>query len=599
MELDHGYLARFIMEHLPDSTVFVFDKDCRYVLAGGDTEGAAIAGRTLWEVFPEAEAQLLTPYYQSALAGQMGRLEQRQGESCAQHNFAPVPDTSGSLAAGMHVIHQQQPGGAEQALAETELRYRLVIAGSSAGIWEWNVESDRLWFSPRFFELIGFGPSEAPHTREFWNSRVHPQDLTQAQTAFQAHLETRLPYQHEYRLKLKSGDYHWFLVTAQAHWDENGKAVRVTGSINDIHARKLLEDERELQFAVIFEQAYELMAILSPQGRIQNANRALLNLLGCSLEQIHEQFFWNLPCWKTSPEATTRLRSAIQLAGEHQDIRYEEIVEGPGRRPNVIDLSIKPVFSRRQDLLCLIVEGRDITPLKQAQQLAEKTSQMLLHHNRQLENFAHITSHNLRSPATNIHMLLSYYENAQNADEQAYALNKLHQSSQRLMETLDILSDNLAIRMDPSVPREELQFEAVLARHLEMLSAQIMETGTEVIADFSLCPSLEYPPSYLDSILTNLLSNAIKYRHPDRRPIIRLHSWLENQSVNLRISDNGLGINLERHKDKLFGLYKTFHRNPEARGVGLFLIKSQIEALGGRISVKSQPNQGTTFHIIF
>jgi signal transduction histidine kinase len=103
----------------------------------------------------------------------------------------------------------------------------------------------------------------------------------------------------------------------------------------------------------------------------------------------------------------------------------------------------------------------------------------------------------------------------------------------------------------------------------------------------------------LDSILINLLSNAIKYRYPERRPLIRLHTWLENHRVNLRISDNGLGINLKRHQDKIFGLYKTFHRNSEARGVGLFMIKSQIEALGGAISVKSQPNQGTTFHIIF
>lgn len=488
---------------------------------------------------------------------------------------------------------------ASQAMQDTLLRYQLLIASSNAGIWELNFETDRLWFSPRFLALLGFVPGEMPDTREFWRSQVHPQDLPRVIAALQRHVEEHEPFRLEYRFRCKSGEYRWFLNSGQAHWDADGKPLFILCSVNDIHEHKLLEEERQLQFAAIFEQANELIAILNAQGQVRKANRALLNLLGCHPEELREQYFWKLPFWKCNPEAPTRMRSAVLLASEHQEIRYEENIQASGQRNIVLDLSVKPVFSNEQDLLCLVVEGRDITLLKQAQQMAEKTSQMLLHHNHQLENFAHITSHNLRSPATNIHMLLSYYENAQNAEERTYALSKLQQSSQRLLETLDILSDNLSIRMDANVPCEELHFDAALARNLEMLAAQIMESEAEIISDFSLCQIIEYPPSYLDSILINLLSNAIKYRDPDRKPLIRLHTWQEHNRINLRISDNGLGINLKRHQDKIFGLYKTFHRQPESRGVGLFLIKSQIEALGGSISVKSEPNQGTTFHIVF
>lgn len=581
-----------VADTLPESEALVFDSQFRYL---GDNGQEPSADQTLAARFPELE-RILRPWYAKTLAGQTGEWQQILDETVVLHRFQPLAP----LQAGLHLVQRWRPGEETlRLLQESEMRSRLLIAGSSAGIWEWQLPTDQLWLSSSFMGLLGFGADEIEPSRDFWRSRSHPDDLPRLQSALSRHLHHNEPFAQESRLRLKSGDYRWFLVTGQAFWNPAGEALRMAGSINDIHSRKRLEQERVLQFDVIFDQAYELMAILSPQGRLQKANRAWLSLLGSTAEDLQDQFFWHLPCWSGQAETTARLRSAVHLAGERQDVRYEETVHSAEGRALQVELSLKPVFGPQQELICLIVEGRDITPLKQAQQLAEKTSHLLLHHNRQLENFAHITSHNLRAPATNIHMLLNYYDSAQNAEERDYALSKLHASSRRLLETLDILSDNLAIRMDPHIPRQQLSFQAVLERTLERLALQIQTSQAEIIADFSLCPSVEYPPSYLDSILLNLLSNALQYRHPDRPPLIRLHTWQEHQRVNLRVSDNGLGINLERHRDKVFGLYKTFHRHPQARGVGLFLIKSQIEALGGRIQLKSQPEQGSTFHIVF
>jgi signal transduction histidine kinase len=99
--------------------------------------------------------------------------------------------------------------------------------------------------------------------------------------------------------------------------------------------------------------------------------------------------------------------------------------------------------------------------------------------------------------------------------------------------------------------------------------------------------------------LLNFTTNAIKYAHPDRYPEIIYTLAIEKNYTILEINDNGLGINLEIHGDKLFGMYKTFHNNANARGIGLFITKNQIEAMGGKVEVESKVNIGTTFKIYF
>jgi signal transduction histidine kinase len=123
-------------------------------------------------------------------------------------------------------------------------------------------------------------------------------------------------------------------------------------------------------------------------------------------------------------------------------------------------------------------------------------------------------------------------------------------------------------------------------------------TQAEIQIDLAIS-SLSLPKIYLESILHNLLSNALKYHSPQRRPAIHVKSWQQEEQAYLSVSDNGLGMDLTKVGDKLFGLYKTFHEHKEAKGLGLYLTKLQVEALGGTIRVESQPDHGTTFTLSF
>ena len=146
---------------------------------------------------------------------------------------------------------------------------------------------------------------------------------------------------------------------------------------------------------------------------------------------------------------------------------------------------------------------------------------------------------------------------------------------------------------------QELSFEKILTKTQEIISSQITQSGAIIKSDFSKAHKVVYNDIYLDSIFLNLVSNAIKYKSEERVPEIYIESRIEGRNTVLTVTDNGLGINMEKHGHKLFGLNKVFHKHPEAKGVGLYMTKVQIEAMGGSISASSKEGEGSTFTVIF
>jgi CHASE3 domain sensor protein len=223
----------------------------------------------------------------------------------------------------------------------------------------------------------------------------------------------------------------------------------------------------------------------------------------------------------------------------------------------------------------------------------------LSYQNKQLQDFGHIISHNVRGPASNITALVSMVNKDSPVSEFQVIFSKLEQVSRNLSESLNELLDIIHLKKNTTLEKTKLTFQEVFWKERENLEGEIMKSKAELYFDFSLAPSIEYPKAYLESICHNLISNALKYRSPARNPIIRVKTEKKDGSIFLHVSDNGLGIDLKSFEHKIFGLRKTFHQHPEAKGIGLFMTKTQIEALGGKISVQSKVNEGTTFTVRF
>lgn len=215
----------------------------------------------------------------------------------------------------------------------------------------------------------------------------------------------------------------------------------------------------------------------------------------------------------------------------------------------------------------------------------------------QVERFAYITSHNLRSPAANLYGLIQLLSETKDAEKSREITDRMLKSGEQLLDTLDDISQVL-VESSPLLPATSNNFDTLIKQIELEFQREIVESGVSIIKDFRY-PDIIYPRDHLKSIISNLLSNAIRYRHPDRPLKIMLTTWKKNGQIFMQCEDNGLGIDLAQHGHTLFHLYKTFHGHPEGKGIGLFLIRHQLESMDGEINVESTPGEGTTFTVRF
>jgi signal transduction histidine kinase len=184
-------------------------------------------------------------------------------------------------------------------------------------------------------------------------------------------------------------------------------------------------------------------------------------------------------------------------------------------------------------------------------------------------------------------------------EEHDLLISKLRPVLENLHATFNELVESIQIRQNHEIRSEQLSVQECLHRTQKGLQAEIHRLGAAITEDIVTAPVINFPPQYLRSILLNLISNALKYHYPGRPPRIHIATKKENDKIVLSVTDNGLGVDLVKHKDSFFKIGKVFHRHPDAKGFGLFMTKTQVEAMGGKIWAESTPQVGTTFFIEF
>lgn len=219
--------------------------------------------------------------------------------------------------------------------------------------------------------------------------------------------------------------------------------------------------------------------------------------------------------------------------------------------------------------------------------------------NNQMNDFASITSHNLRSPAANITSLVSMVDENSKIEDYKNIFEMLKKVSINLNETLNHLLEILSIKKNKIIEKEIINLDEIFLKTTETLQGEILTCDGEIERDFNAASEIEFPRIYMESIFHNLISNALKYRSPNRKPRIKVRTEIKDHQILLTVEDNGLGIDLAKHGNKMFGMHQVFHNHPEANGIGLFMTKAQIESLGGKISVKSKVDYGTIFTVVF
>ncbi|MEQ8425942.1 MAG: HAMP domain-containing sensor histidine kinase, partial [Cyclobacteriaceae bacterium] len=231
-------------------------------------------------------------------------------------------------------------------------------------------------------------------------------------------------------------------------------------------------------------------------------------------------------------------------------------------------------------------------------QLTE-TNKELIRHNNELQQFSYTISHNLKGPVASLTGLLGLLDRNSLSEDNAEILKHLSDTMHTLEVTIKDLSNIIDIRNDITRIRQKLLLQHEVNDVIRLLKKDIDDHQISIATNLKQSPFIYSVRPMLHSILYNLISNGIKYRSPERHPNITITSREVQNNIQIIVEDNGIGIDLENFGEKLFGLYKRFHTHMEGRGLGLFLVKLQVEALLGKIDVESTVNKGTKFTLTF
>jgi signal transduction histidine kinase len=259
----------------------------------------------------------------------------------------------------------------------------------------------------------------------------------------------------------------------------------------------------------------------------------------------------------------------------------------------------EPLLDENDEIIGIHGVFQDINKEKLKEISLEKSLEVIATQNSRLFNFAHIVSHNLRSHSSNLQLTIELLNSINSEKEEKDLKESLVNISDSLNDTISHLNEIVTVHSKAKDEKREVVFDEVLENVKNSISRSMQDTDAEIFSDFSEVPSIKYIPAYMESIFLNLISNSIKYSQPESKPVIDLFTFTENGKDHLMIKDNGRGIDLSKYGDRIFNMYQTFHGNKDSIGIGLFITKNQVEAMGGTISIESTVDVGTIIKITF
>ena len=284
------------------------------------------------------------------------------------------------------------------------------------------------------------------------------------------------------------------------------------------------------------------------------------------------------------------------LKGEHINYVRQYMVNDT---PVYLEIFINPVYENG-NITSVSLIGVDVTKHKEHEDFLKRANVELTKQNEQLNEFSYIISHNLRGPITNLVGLVDLVRHQEkdgiSMEEFLFHITKAIQKLDEVISDLNFVVTNY----DSGTKNYSLvNLEDECRSIADLLSVQIKNIDCEFRYDFSACHEIRFVKSYIHNILYNLISNAIKYKRDNCIPVVELSSyWVNSHTICIECKDNGVGMDLKKNQDKLFGFYKRFHSHVEGKGLGLHLIKKQVDALGGHIEVDSIVGEGTTFRVV-
>jgi PAS domain S-box-containing protein len=529
---------------------------------------------------------------------------------------------------------------AQEALQESKDLFQSFANHIQSLAWMADNTGKVMWYNQRWYEYTGIHPQERQPPD--WEAVLHPEHVNRVVEHARKARQRGEDWELTMPLKRADGEWGWFLASARAIKDAEGKVIRWIGTCTDI--------TEGVKFQQQLQKANEEIAVLLQREKLALAE------VNAQRSTLYTTFMQapSLLCITRERELVYELANPSYL----EVFDLQEAIEGkrldevfPNPDPSIIaihhqvmDTGIAyvgvelPVFSdwkkngepytryfnvryaplyEAGSVRGIITFGYEVTEHVRARHQLEQNALQLqaligeLHQknlelsriNNDLDNFVYTASHDLKAPVSNIEGLLTMLKRLLPADllgvERVERLFTLIEASiGRFRKTISDLASITQLQKESNQPATEVDLAELVEEVRLDLQEEIAQTDARLEVDTGLCPSVRFSRKNLRSIVYNLLSNAIKYRSPERLPRISLHCRPAGDWQVLTVSDNGLGMDLSK-EEKVFAMFGRLHDHVEGSGVGLYMVKKMLENAGGRIELESQVGLGSTFRVYF
>ncbi|MEO8235713.1 MAG: PAS domain-containing protein [Flavobacterium sp.] len=494
----------------------------------------------------------------------------------------------------------------QEKLRQSEYQLRLITENSSDGFVI--MEDEKVtYLSPSYAKFMGYEPETLIGISSDQIFEVmHPDDKERAKEFIENNLKNKITsFKCEFRFRRKSGEYYWREDYANVIYDKNDKKSKYSKYIiisRDIHERKLIENkliDSEQQLRLITENTSDGVLVIE-SGKLTYISPSYIKLLQYPKEYFEnfttEDIFNNF-----HPDDIKIVRPYIEynLSKQNTELKYEFRFKDSRGQYHWREDSANVIYDKNGKSSKYIVITRDISARKEAEREKNRLYEITVKQNEKLIKFTHIVSHDIRSHTSNLSMILDLFEDTNDPNEQKEYFDMLKQSTNKLSDTIFYLNETVAVQSGEKNEKIKLNLKAEIKKAILGINAIILTNDAVINIEIDDEIEIIATQSYLESIIFNMLTNAIKYKSTTRNPIININAEIIENRTKLTIQDNGIGIDLIKNKDKVFGMYKTFHGNPDAVGLGLFMVKNHIESMGGRIEIESELDKGTTFNMYF
>lgn len=468
------------------------------------------------------------------------------------------------------------------------------------GSWETDLVNHVDRWSDEYYRILGYLPNSIPASLDNFLKHVHKEDFDYVKANIDEALNSLEMLTFNCRIVTTENVVKFLKCEVAVRRTPTGEMQRLNGIICDITEtikaqEKLMRSEANLN--TIFDNTDTGYVLLDTHFRILSFNQPMAVFSRDQLPKVFREGGYILDFYP--PEKRKIFLESLTEALSGKTVRYEIPYLQTDETNKWFATAYHPIAKNNKNLGVILAQN-EIT-LRKALELQEKmiTSDLIQRKN-ELEQFTYIISHNLRAPVANILGLTNLIKDSENlTPETIFLTDELTNSVKKLDNIIIDLNEIIRVKRNVGDIKENVSLSELVDDIIYSIGNVINNKNIDFVCRFEV-KSMFTIKSYMHSIFFNLISNSIKYRQPNSPLIIEIESRRLNNAVEIVFRDNGVGINLVKKKDHIFGLYKRFHTDmAEGKGMGLFMVKTHIEAMGGKIYLKSEVNKGTEFTVWF